>query len=202
MFIEGEVVILNEKTHNGLPMRIGETAMIIENLCNSPNYDYLIEFQDGETAKVKESEINKLTVKDKEYMDFLYKGSKVLYTPTNEEVLLSKLDYIHGQAEVDFQDGSSTAVGFEMLQKIDIDDLKNNDENINFDIVNKPFHYASTKYETIDIIEDKVTPEMFEGFCVGNAIKYITRYRDKNGVQDIKKAVWYLNKLLELYKEK
>lgn len=42
-----------------------------------------------------------------------------------------------------------------------------------------------------------MTPEQFEGFLRGNAIKYLARYPDKNGIEDVKKARHYLDKLIE-----
>lgn len=66
------------------------------------------------------------------------------------------------------------------------------------DNVNHPAHYTSTKIETIEIIQDKLTPEAFEGFCIGNVLKYLTRYRQKNGVEDLKKASWYLDKIISV----
>jgi len=39
--------------------------------------------------------------------------------------------------------------------------------------------------------------EQFEGYLAGNVIKYISRYKDKNGVQDLAKAEHYLQKLIE-----
>ena len=36
------------------------------------------------------------------------------------------------------------------------------------------------------------------GFAEGNIVKYVTRYKDKNGVEDLKKARWYINKLIEI----
>lgn len=61
------------------------------------------------------------------------------------------------------------------------------------DIVNHPSHYTTGEIEVIDYIVDKLTPEQLEGYCVGNSLKYISRYRHKNGIEDLKKAVWYLN---------
>jgi len=40
--------------------------------------------------------------------------------------------------------------------------------------------------------------EEFKGFCKDNVIKYLSREANKNGVEDIKKARWYLNKLIEV----
>lgn len=66
------------------------------------------------------------------------------------------------------------------------------------DAVNSPEHYTQGRFETIDIIEDAVKgADPFEAVCQANIIKYITRYRHKNGVEDVKKAIWYANKLVE-----
>ena len=67
------------------------------------------------------------------------------------------------------------------------------------DMVNHPPHYNAGKYEVIDII-DSITNSMdltpFEGYCLGNAIKYLARFKNKNGVEDLKKAKWYIDKLI------
>jgi len=68
------------------------------------------------------------------------------------------------------------------------------------DIVNHPSHYTDGKYEVIDIIEDQLGKERFEGFCLGNTIKYICRAGKKDPtkkIEDLKKAKWYLNHLIE-----
>ncbi|WP_375162777.1 DUF3310 domain-containing protein [Paenibacillus sp. Pae108] len=65
------------------------------------------------------------------------------------------------------------------------------------DPVNNPSHYTSGGIETIDYLKAKMTPEQFEGFLLGNCLKYLSRYRNKNGLEDLKKANWYLNKLIE-----
>lgn len=62
--------------------------------------------------------------------------------------------------------------------------------NINNDNINHPKHYT---YGDIECIE--VTQHM--PFLDGNAIKYIWRHRYKNGAEDIKKAIWYLNRILK-----
>lgn len=65
------------------------------------------------------------------------------------------------------------------------------------DVVNSPKHYTSGSIETIDYIEDNLSAEGFEGYMVGNVLKYISRYRHKNGVEDLRKARWYLDRLVE-----
>jgi hypothetical protein len=64
------------------------------------------------------------------------------------------------------------------------------------DKVNKPAHYQGS-IECIDAIESAMTKEAFRGYLKGNIIKYVWRYDRKNGVEDLEKAQWYLNKLIE-----
>ena len=62
------------------------------------------------------------------------------------------------------------------------------------DKVNHPSHYTFGKYEVIDIIKDQLSEDQFVGYCLGNAIKYISRCQHKGKMkEDIKKAIWYLN---------
>jgi len=65
------------------------------------------------------------------------------------------------------------------------------------DTVNRPEHYADRQIETIDYIRDNMTAEQFKGYLEGNIIKYISRYKKKNGLQDLLKAQWYLKKLIQ-----
>ena len=67
-----------------------------------------------------------------------------------------------------------------------------------FDTVNKPKHYADKNIEVIDYIEDTLTKEEREGYFRGNVIKYVSRYKLKNGVEDLKKARYYLERLITL----
>lgn len=65
------------------------------------------------------------------------------------------------------------------------------------DNVNHPDHYKAGGIETIDYLEAKLGKEGFEGYCVGNILKYTSRYKHKNGLEDLKKAQWYINRLVE-----
>ena len=67
------------------------------------------------------------------------------------------------------------------------------------DPVNHPEHYISeTGLETIDVIE-AFTFDLkgIEAVCTANILKYICRWKNKNGLQDLKKAQWYLNRLID-----
>lgn len=67
------------------------------------------------------------------------------------------------------------------------------------DNVNHPDHYTQGGIECIDAIAAATVGKTgIEAACVANIIKYLWRYELKNGVEDIKKAQWYLNKLLEV----
>ena len=69
------------------------------------------------------------------------------------------------------------------------------------DNVNSPVHYNTGGIEAIEAILD-ATNEQSEGYLQGNIMKYIWRYRYKNGLEDLQKAQWYLNKLIDVYQEK
>ena len=64
--------------------------------------------------------------------------------------------------------------------------------------INHPDRYAGGKFECIDVMFDVFGADAVKHFCILNAFKYIWRSEKKNGVEDIKKAVWYLNKYIEL----
>lgn len=65
------------------------------------------------------------------------------------------------------------------------------------DMVNHPPHYNKSGIECIDAIE-AMTEEGFEHYLQGNIMKYLWRYRYKNGVEDLNKAQWYLTKLIDV----
>ena len=73
------------------------------------------------------------------------------------------------------------------------------DNNLHFfDPVEKPIHYAASSVECIDAIEAQLTPEEFRGYLKGNVAKYMWRERQKGGVESLKKAKWYLSRLIGL----
>jgi hypothetical protein len=66
------------------------------------------------------------------------------------------------------------------------------------DNVNHPSHYTQGKIECIDAIEESTKGLLgIAAVCVANVIKYIWRYKFKNGIEDLKKARWYLDKLID-----
>jgi Protein of unknwon function (DUF3310). len=65
------------------------------------------------------------------------------------------------------------------------------------DVVNSPEHYTQSGIECIDALTAATTGKAgIEAVCVANVIKYLWRYELKNGVEDVKKARWYLERLI------
>lgn len=64
------------------------------------------------------------------------------------------------------------------------------------DMVNSPPHYNKAGIECIDALR-AATGEGFEYYLQGNILKYLWRYRYKNGTEDLKKARWYLDELIK-----
>lgn len=66
--------------------------------------------------------------------------------------------------------------------------------------VNNPAHYTAGSIERIDAIQASMTKQQFQSYCKGNIMKYVWRYEHKNGVEDLEKAQWYLDRLINLLK--
>ena len=65
------------------------------------------------------------------------------------------------------------------------------------DAVNHPSHYTQGGIECIDAIKAATTGlEGIEAVCTANVIKYTWRWKGKNGAEDLRKAEWYLNRLI------
>lgn len=66
-----------------------------------------------------------------------------------------------------------------------------------------PEHYKKGKVECIEAIESATVGKIgIEAACTANVIKYLWRYENKNGLEDVKKAQWYLNRLIKHLEEK
>lgn len=100
--------------------------------------------------------------------------------------------YINGQ----ILDGEME--GRNLIDFIDIRPALENES----DNVNHPSHYNSGKFEVIDIIDEFGKEyEGADGFCFGNVVKYVLRAKHKNGVEDLKKARWYLDRLIAKWED-
>ena len=78
---------------------------------------------------------------------------------------------------------------------------KNMDENVP-DMVNHPQHYTQGGIECIDALKAATVGKRgIEAVCVANVIKYLWRYEEKNGIEDVHKAKWYIERLLKELEE-
>ena len=78
---------------------------------------------------------------------------------------------------------------------------KNMDENVP-DMVNHPQHYTQGGIECIDALKAATVGKRgIEAVCVANVIKYLWRYEEKNGIEDIRKAKFYVERLLKELEE-
>ena len=68
--------------------------------------------------------------------------------------------------------------------------------NESYDTINNPKHYAG-EVEPIQLILGQGL-----GYCEGNIVKYICRWKKKGGVEDLQKAHWYIHRLIEETKDK
>lgn len=70
------------------------------------------------------------------------------------------------------------------------------------DPVNHPKHYTQGPIETIDYMESALSEEELCGGYKMNVLKYVSRERHKNGLEDLKKAKWYLDRLISYLEKK
>lgn len=68
---------------------------------------------------------------------------------------------------------------------------------VNFDLVNEPPHYRQGAVECITALHSALGKEGFIAYCQGAAMKYLWRWRHKGGMQDLHKARWYIDRLIE-----
>lgn len=71
-------------------------------------------------------------------------------------------------------------------------------EDVKSDPVERPAHYTSGGIECIDAMTAAFGDEAVKDFCLCNAFKYLWRHRQKNGLEDLKKARWYLGRLIAM----
>ena len=124
-----------------------------------------------------------------------------------------KLKNLYDKETAEFTDNYScvfNAMDNKMLDKIygwykEIDQATcENDEvnccnkESNADMVNHPSHYTQGGIECIDALKAAtVSKTGIEAVCTANAIKYLWRYEEKNGIEDVKKARWYIDRLIK-----
>ena len=88
--------------------------------------------------------------------------------------------------------------GNDFMRYKEIRDALNGEVADVVDVVNSPSHYKSGGVEAIEGIEASMGPEAYAGYLKGNIMKYMWRYERKGKpVEDLKKARWYLDRLIQ-----
>jgi hypothetical protein len=132
------------------------------------------------------------------HVAILYHASEMLRTKIFEAVD----EFIPDMDEGCFERGCPAIDDFaprgEKVTEIRVSELLAMKQKEKADMVNHPTHYKVGGIETIDYMKAKSTPEEFKGHLRLTAIKYLSRtgYKD-DALQDLKKAQWYLNKLVQ-----
>lgn len=66
------------------------------------------------------------------------------------------------------------------------------------DMVNHPSHYTQGGIECIDALEAAtINLKGIEAVCTANAIKYLWRWKEKGGIEDLEKSKWYIDRLIK-----
>ena len=93
--------------------------------------------------------------------------------------------------------------GNDFMRYKEIRDALNADVVDGVDVVNSPPHYKTRGIEAIEGIEASMGPEAYAGYLKGNIMKYMWRYERKGKpIEDLKKARWYLDRLIGLRERK
>ena len=108
-----------------------------------------------------------------------------------------EVSYLDQNAEGWFGSVSTWFKDFEPLTYTPKAINTSSEDSFSKDNVNNPAHYGQGKIEAIEYIEDFLTEEEYQGYLRGNIAKYLHRFKYKNGIEDLKKAQWYLNRLIE-----
>lgn len=92
--------------------------------------------------------------------------------------------------------------GNDFMRYKEIRDALNADVVDGVDVVNSPPHYKTGGIEAIEGIEASMAPEAYAGYLKGNIMKYMWRYERKGKpVEDLKKAQWYLGRLIAAHEK-
>lgn len=114
----------------------------------------------------------------------LEKGN--IYTVSKLSEDLDDVIILHGYETL----GGYRTYRFELVQAEGLDV-----ENSN--LIDNQDHYKKAGVEPIELMKQNFTKEEYSGFLQGNIIKYLLRFKRKNGVEDLKKALTYLTWLIE-----
>lgn len=95
------------------------------------------------------------------------------------------------------EDNTGATFSEETINNFTITNFKLKEEPPTSDLIENQPHYKNQRIEPIELMRKNFSKEEFAGFLQGNVLKYMLRYKDKNGVEDLRKAKTYLTWLIE-----
>lgn len=132
--------------------------------------------------------------------DIVLTGERIIREADGKIFVVTDRDLINGTLimAIEQYDGDD-----EQMQKILHDYQEKHECKVPaHDAVEHPAHYETGKFECIDVMLETQGKQAVTDFCVCNAFKYLYRHGRKNGVEDLKKARWYLDKAIGLIEGK
>jgi hypothetical protein len=130
-FNSGDLVVINEKA-KGLPDCIGKVVTVKSKIEHHSNYDYYVEIENYAILKVKESELNLLNGDEIYLYLSMKKHGKVIYYPTKEVSEVVKIDYLHKQVEIKFNDGAMQVINIDRLTPYEEEEIIKESEVVDF----------------------------------------------------------------------
>ena len=130
----------------------------------------------------------------------IFVGTVIVAAIVHAIVMHEKVNDIEGK--FNFIDRYTNAKIRNLASRIEkLQEVIEKESNMKNDNVNSPVHYRQGGIECIEAIKASMSEEGFRDYLKGNVMKYIWRYKHKGkAIEDIEKALWYLNRLKdELY---
>lgn len=167
----------------------------------------------GEFKECYKTALEKIRTGEAEEILNKVEAKSTINIPKRDEYKLKVIELYnkgYGPTEIGQEVGRAQSTISNLLKKLVADgriekrEVERTNKSINIkeiqkkvETVNHPVHYNQGKIECIDYIDDVLKDDY--GFYIGNIIKYVARYKGKNGLEDLKKAKWYLDRLVSIY---
>lgn len=153
-----------------------------------------MKLQDGMVVKRKDNGLKGVAHKLKGVM-WRVKYYDGTHTYTTESAF--KNNFVIPELEVNFEDSKCDGVEPKTIEVLFADYEPTNDSKYDgvepeTGLIDKQPHYTNNGIQPIEIMKANMSREEFHGFLLANVWKYTMRYKDKNGLQDIRKAKTYL----------
>lgn len=165
----------------------GARIVYVDEFVTSGVYDLVVENPQGEMFVKKNVEVE-------DCWEALLKGKEGKWA-CEFRIPITNVDACVYKPEGDVEDDDACDTVSERMQQIG-EGFGEAFDKVGDDPTN-PNYYKQASIELIDFMEETSSPEAFQGYCKNNVLKYVVRYKNKNGVEDLNKAMWYLQRLIE-----